>query len=138
MSHQAESDRVTGNGHIWPCPGFYTGNHSPGMTRTWTCTCTCRSVEPAAVDQLGQADVPLERAEAVVLIWTADGQALGEPFDGPDCLSIAHAFAEDLRERNDFPGALICATGNKAAGRDRRNRLIHGITPPPAGEARHG
>lgn len=65
--------------------------------------------------------------KAVVLIWTEDGRAFGEPFDGPDCLNRAHAFADDLRERDDFPGALIASTGDREAVDDRKDRIMASI-----------
>ena len=71
------------------------------------------------------------QAQAVVLIWTTDGRALGEPFEGPRCLERAHAFADDLRERDDFPGALICTTGNEAAARERSAPIVASISLPP-------
>lgn len=60
---------------------------------------------------------------AVALIWTDDERALGQPFDGPGCLDRAHAFADDLRERGDFPGALIAVTGDQEAATDRLDRI---------------
>lgn len=75
---------------------------------------------------------------AVVLVWTTDEQAFGQPFDGPNCLNRAHAFADDLRGRGDFPGALICVTGNEPATEDRKERIMASLrtraTPPGIGE----
>lgn len=74
-------------------------------------------------------DLVAEPMKAVVLIWTADERAFGEPFDGPNCLNHAHALADDLRERNDFPGALIVVTGNAAATEDRKERIMASLRP---------
>lgn len=74
-------------------------------------------------------------ARAVVLVWTTDERAFGEPFEGPDCLNRAHVFADDLRERGDFPDALICTTGNEAATQDRKARIFASLGTsvlPPA------
>lgn len=68
-----------------------------------------------------------EEPRAVALVWTADEQAFGQPFEGPGCLDKAHAFADDLRERDDFPGALIAVTGNETAAQDRTDRLLWGL-----------
>lgn len=29
----------TANGHAWPCPGFYEGNHHPLRADAWACSC---------------------------------------------------------------------------------------------------
>lgn len=76
--------------------------------------------------------------EAVVLIWTADERAMGEPFAGPDCLNRAHAFAADLRDRDDFPGALICVTGNDAAVEDRTARITAALASGDSPQATGG
>lgn len=79
--------------------------------------------------------IPERDLRAVVLVWTLDEQALGQPFDGPDCLERAHDFAEYLRERGDFPGALITVTGTPAASHECMEKLLVGrLSAPEAGE----
>lgn len=39
MTHGVEKDAPVANGHAWPCPGFYNGNHHPFRAGEWSCTC---------------------------------------------------------------------------------------------------
>lgn len=65
--------------------------------------------------------------KAVVFVWTEDERVMAQPFEGENCLSRAQAFAEDLRERNDWPGALIVAAGDQEARKERSDQIMESL-----------